>query len=1538
MEINVATIRWTRWCLGALLSPFVLFILLTLLIYCPPVQRWAVGVAMRHASEATGMEIKIHDVALRFPLDLQLNGISALKRNGSIPQRKDTLLIARSVVCDIQMMPLFKGKVEVDILQLDAVRLNTMDMIADCRVDGRVGQAVVKMHGVDLKHDSVIVNTACLTDADLDICLSDTAQKDTTESKTAWVVAIEKASVANSRVMLHLPGDTLNVEARVGDFAIDNALLDLAEGVYSVRDMNMRRCAVRYDNRFEPRIKGMDYNHLSFTEMNVGLDSLYYSEAGMKVRLRTCNMKEKSGFALNSLTFMASMDAACLHVRDFNLMTPFSSVSGDVDFDFTTFDKTNPGKARADMKASIGKDDVMLFAGEMLPRDLKRQLPKQPITLRAKLEGNMQRCRLSDVYADVPALLRLTLDGDVCHLDQPDKLTADVKLDANVFGNGGRVSGTARFSAEGMAYNAALQASGVNVNRFLPGSGFKNFSGRLNVSGKGTDIFSPATRIDADVAVANLNYKQWNFAGAKAECSIRNGRAKASLHSDVDILSCELSLDALINTKRLAATLAADIRNIDLHALRITPSPLSTGVCCHVDIDTDLGDNILLNGHLSDIRITDSAQVFHPDDIAMDVLTRRDTTHAVVNCGDFHLRADASGGYRRLMRFTDDMTKEMKRQMDERIIDELALRSKLPDATLYLSSGMENPMARLLSRFGYEYSNIYANLSSSPVRGLDGIVQIDTLKTPSMQLDEIRFDVSSDIDNTSYVLKIANGKDNPQYCFTAQLSGEMLANGSSATLTIDDKDGRRGIDIGLSALMEADGIRMKIAEREQILGYRAFMPNDGNYVFLGKGMRVSADLKLQANDGTGVQIYTNDDNLDALQDITLTLHKLDIAGLLSIVPYTPDITGVLDGDFHAIISEHDMSISSDVRLQNLCYEGCQMGNISSEIVYMPQADGSHHVDGILYKDEKEVASIVGTYYFRDEDYIDAEISLDDLPMNLVNGFVPGQIIGMDGYGNGTLSIKGKVSEPVVDGTIDLSKAMFISVPYGVVMTIDEDPVKIVGSNVLFDNFSFYDKNKRPMVMNGYCDFSQLDNIMMNLGIKGEGIQLIDAKETRRSEAYGKAFVNFYALVSGYADRLNVKARLDVLPSTNLYYILRDSPITTDNRLKELVEFTDFRNDNYIPKELPKVDGMSVDFRIGIREGAHITCWLNTNHSNYLDIMGSGDLRMIYADDALSMTGRYTISEGEMKYSLPVIPLKTFSISEDSYIEFVGDIMNPRLNITATEKMRSGVSENGESRTVEFTCGVVITKTLQDMGLQFIIDAPEDQQTADALNTMSVEERGKVAVTMLTTGMYLSDTNTSNITMNSALSSFLQQEINNIAGTALRTLDLSVGLENTTNADGTVSMDYSFKFAKRFWNNRVSVSLGGRISTGSSASGKTPSFFDNVEVQYRLSDTSNQYLRLFYKHDVYDYLEGYLDQYGAGYMWKRKLQNFKDIFSFRTKTETKTKTDTKPDTKTNTSAKAAADSATQNHSEARIPNDTLYNGIAPQSQTDSSIPN
>ena len=555
---------------------------------------------------------------------------------------------------------------------------------------------------------------------------------------------------------------------------------------------------------------------------------------------------------------------------------------------------------------------------------------------------------------------------------------------------------------------------------------------------------------------------------------------------------------------------------------------------------------------------------------------------------------------------------------------------------------------------------------------------------------------------------------------------------------------------------------------------------------------------------------------------------------------------------------------------------------------MPKNDGAHYVDGILSLEGQEIATVSGTYINKvagNADaggYLDATLDLARMPLSLVNGFIPNQIIGFEGYGEGSVAVKGPLSKPVVDGEIYLDSAYMVSQPYGVRLRFDNDPVAIKGSRLLFENFNMYANNSSPLTTYGSLDFTNPSRMRLDLKMRAQNFLLIDSKENPRSEAYGKAYVNFFGNINGLLTNLMMRGKLDVLGTTDLTYILRDTPLTTDNQLEGLVRFTDFADTTQTVVERPELMGFSMDMTVDVSKGAHVMAYLNTDKSNYIDLMGGGTLRMIYnVADNLRLTGRYTLANGEMKYSLPIIPLKTFTIQDGSYIEFTGPPMNPTLNITATEHVRTAVSaSNGVGRSVDFDCGVIITKTLEDMGLEFTLDAPEDMQLHSELQSMSKEQRGKLAVTMLTTGMYLADGNTNGFSMNNALNTFLQSEINNITGNALRTLDFSVGLDNTTDATGNTATNYSFRFAKRFWNNRLKIAVGGKVTTGAEIQNQNQSFFDNVTFEYRLDDTANKYVTLFYENNVYDWLDGYTQKYGAGFIWRRSLQHFKDIFNLR----------------------------------------------------------
>lgn len=1523
--------KHTKWIVGSvagvLLTPIILFVLLTVALYLPPVQNWAVDTVAKYASEETGMNISVEHVCLVFPLDLGVDGVMVTQQNDSLPQVTDTVADIKRVVADVQLMPLLDSTVEIDRFDIYDMKVNTADFIHQARVKGQLALLSIESHGINLKDESIKLNKAFIDGGQIDVALSDTVPEDTTESENFWKITLDDLTVSKTGVTIHMPGDTMQVMAYMGKANARTGYFDLYKGLYKIDAFDLTDGKINYDVNINPDINvnpninlngtRLNLDHIAFSNINIGVDSLMFCAPDLSVNIRNCQMTERCGIRLDTLYGKIRMDSTQVRIHDFEMRTPNSRLSANVDMDLNVMAEKNPGIVSAQVDAQLGKGDILLAMGAM-PKAFQNQWPSQPLAIKLDARGNMNYVDIKSLYADLPTAFNITGRGNASlakelrckmHIDARTKnlnfvktmLDSDMQkminipamhavADINVAGNNydvafnvaegkGSVSGKGKINTATMTYAANIDAKSLQMQDFVRGMGLGGFTGKASVTGSGVDVFSPRTKISASAEVDNFKYDKWNLNNMNLDANVSGGLAHAMLVSHNDLIDGTIGLDALMSSNPLNATLTTELNKADLYNLKITETPFTIAACAHIDVATDKAEYYKVQGLLSDLTIIDTAKVYRPDDMVLDVFTRSDTTHAVVDCGDFHLNADTKGGYKFLMGLGDQIMKEMSRQMDNRIIDDKALRTVLPTGHLYLSAGQENPIARIASRFDCTFANAYMDFTSSPEMGINGEMHIDTLRASGFQLDRIRFNIASDEENMKYIADVENGKDNPQYCFHAIANGYLHNNGTKADLTIFDDKGKKGIFVGLAANMEPEGIRISLDESDQILGYKAFKANDDNYVFLSKDMRVSSDVKLRASDGTGIQLYSDDENAEALQDLTVSLHKFNLKEVMDVIPYTPDMSGVMDGDFHVIITPENMSVSSSVEFQNLTYEKWPMGNISSEFVYMPMEDGTHHIDGLLFKDDNEVGTIIGAYNPEGEGSIDANIGLKDFPLDIANGFIPDQIVGLIGVGEGSVNVKGSLSKPDVNGEVYLQNASLISVPYGVSMKFDDDPVVIENSQLLLENFEMYANNHEPLVVRGKIDFSNLDHIYVDMRMKAENYKIVDAKETRRSEAYGEGYVNFSATMNGELDRLSVRGKLDVLPSTNLFYILRDSPITTDNRLKELVTFTDFKAETPVQVVKPDVDGLNVDFDMNVMEGAHITCWLNTTHSNYLDVIGGGSLKMKYNSGDISVTGRYTISEGEMKYSLPVIPLKTFKITDGSYIEFTGDMMNPRLAIEAAEENKTTVNLDGTNQTVLFNCGVKISKTLQDMGLEFTIDAPENQTISDDLKTKSIEERGKLAVTMLTTGMYLTPDNTSSFTMNSALTSFLQSEINNIAGSALKTLDISVGLDNSTDAQGQMHTDYSFKFAKRFLQNRLSVSIGGKLSTGTYENSDNQNFFDNAEIQYRLSQTSNQYLQAFYKRAVYDYLEGYVGEYGAGYIWKRKLQNFRDIFQF-----------------------------------------------------------
>ena len=75
--------------------------------------------------------------------------------------------------------------------------------------------------------------------------------------------------------------------------------------------------------------------------------------------------------------------------------------------------------------------------------------------------------------------------------------------------------------------------------------------------------------------------------------------------------------------------------------------------------------------------------------------------------------------------------------------------------------------------------------------------------------------------------------------------------------------------------------------------------------------------------------------------------------------------------------------------------------------------------------------------------------------------------------------------------------------------------------------------------------------------------------------------------------------------------------------------------------------------------------------------------------------------------------------------------------------------------------------------------------------------------------------------------------------------MNFGIEtNNGEETGQTSTDYNFQFAKRFWNNRIRVVIGGKVSTGNNVQ-QDESFIDNISLEYRLDNSGTRYVKLFH---------------------------------------------------------------------------------------------
>ena len=1517
-----------KWLGITVATPIALFLLLAILLYIPPVQNFAVHQVANYLSGNLGMDVRIDKVRLAFPLDLAVHHMTAVEKG-------DTLLNADRLRLNVKLMPLFEGRADVDGFELYGLVIDTKSYILNTRIKGHAGQLTAAAHGVDWEKELVNLDHARLHDADIYVTLSDTAKKDTTESKAKWNIAVKKVDIERSKVHLQMPGDSMRIYAKLGRAALRGGAFDTGRNYYAVKALQLQDCDVNYDIPYIKPVVGIDPNHIAVKRLTLMLDTLSYNNEGvLRAGLRGLTLHEKCGLDVTRLSGSVYMDTTQLRLPVLQLRTPASRIDADVAFDFKAFSAGKGGHCQAVVDASIGYDDIRTLVTGYVDKAYLRALPHKPLAIKGTVSGNIDHLRLPALTLNMPGVLQASANGYTNYVTKdwrngkfnfnlrtkslaavrqlmpaslkqsinvPDGLSLRGKAafngsryDADIKAGIGRGSLTAKakLDVKRETYKVVATAHQLPIASIVRGVPVGPFSGSLRASGSGWDVMSPRASLTADAKVNALSYERYPLGGISVKANLRGGKAVAHFDADNPLLQGNGHIEALLGRHNYEVAVKASLPNLDLKKLGVTADTLYFGT----DIDIKATANkaftaYALSGSIANNHFTTQRMSAMAKDILFDLATSRDTTTANISAGDLRLRLGAKGDIphlgTHLARFANELQKEAKTYN----IDQERLKTFLPVMAFYLDAGRDNPLYNIARMKGYSFSSAYVNLNTDPHVGMTGDARMGALNVGALLLDTIDTHIFQDSTGVQMRGLVKNGKKNPNP-LEVRMRSYVMRSGAGIELSYYDSEGERGVDVGLQAALVDGGLNIHLYPENPVLAYRNFKVNKNNYIFLGKDNSIRADVDLLADDGTGLKIYG--EPKDSVNDLTVSVNQVNLGELSAVLPYMPKLSGMLSGDVHVTDdSQHkQLSAMASLTADNFKYEDMPLGNVGIDAVYLPKKGGEHHASAFISSNGEEVLACNGTYFDRDGGTFEGDAQLHDFPLQMLNGFMAGTDVALKGIAGGDLRVNGSLDKPVINGSLDLDSAHIYSDVYGFDLRTDERALDIKDSRIIFSDYRLFSTGKEPMVLNGTFDMSDFERMRMDFAMRANNFELINTRKKAQSMLFGKVYANYVGTLKGTTDNLSLRGKLEVLDRTDVTYILKDSPLSVDDRLHDLVQFTNFKDSTQTAQPEKAVDGgMDITMGISISDAAIFHCNLSDDGQSYVKLEGGGDmtLRMTQQGD-MRMTGLFTTNSGEMKYQLPVIPLKTFQIVQGSSVQFTGDVMNPTLNIAAKERTKAVVTEDDKQRSVAFDVGVKITKPLNDMGLEFTIEAPEDLNIQNQLASMSAEQRGKAAVTMMATGMYMTDETMmsgSGFKANNALNAFLQSEIQNIAGSALKTIDINLGVESGTSQTGTSTTDYSFQFAKRFWGNRISVIIGGKVSTGADATNSAESFINNVSVEYRLDQGATRYVKAFYDRDTQDPLEGQLTKTGAGLVLRRKTDKLGELFIFRNKSKKKT---------------------------------------------------
>lgn len=1261
---------------------------------------------------------------------------------------------------------------------------------------------------------------------------------------------------------------------------------------------------------------------LDLSGIGIKVDSVYNRGTVVLADLTHLQLIRTGGGEIRNMTAEVALQENRTEAGNVYIQTPNSVVRLNASSEAAVSEMMKKSPLRVKMDASVGLNDIALFV-----KGLPREFLNKRVNVEAELSYKEDAVDVKRLVAAMPGHFRVNAAGRMTSMQKLSALSGSVKLDGDfadlTFLNGalkgkvvlpknmhlkldalaergkimpemqfcqdsGCLSVSGYYSFPSRAYDIRLKAEDLDAGHFLPGDSLGLLT--LDVALAGKDYRFGKADADLKLTLERFGFKGYVYRDVVLAASLKGKHLDGTLKSSDKNLSMDIAFEADSVDRRYEAGLTGVLKNADLNALNLVQDPLRISTDIDVKASMSGDSDYLLNAGLDNITLDNEIRINRLGGLRLRLDSDLKRTEADVASGDFHFTFSGAGGIEELVKKFSTVGARLEKQIGQRNIDMDSIRGFLPVFALKVNGGKENVVARYLKANGVSWKSF--TLDAETVRDTSLYVsgKIEKPVAGIVQFDSVTLNIGQEQKELKYVLRAMNPVGMLKSLYDVRIQGSLAEDHLTVGFLQKDSLGQTGVDIGANISLEDSVVAVSLFPSEPVLGYERWKINENDRLLIYNKWRVWSDLVLSYKDKL-VSIRSRADEEDKQDILQVEIKGVNLAAVSGSIPFVPEMSGTLNTDILFYSRDSHVIADGDLSVDSLYYQKQRIGDLFLDINYDASDRFSKHLmDFTLRIDEMKRAAAKGTFSTSDSNKdMAVDMDIPSLPLSVINAFLPSDILLLHGEINGALKLRGTFEKPDIDGSIAFRDGKTEVVMLGTTFGMDSSYIPVKDGRVQFRNYRIVAPNKQNLTINGDIILTPFTRMRSELELSARNFQVVDVKSNPTSLVYGKAFADVGITVKGPFNGLDLTGNVSLLNNTVIDYVLRSSGPVIKDRSVDLVRFVSFQDTTLSEQDQLTNRVNSSDFLmklfIEIGDAVSVNMNLSEDGNNRVSIKGGGNL--IYSmnpETGTNLVGKYTLTGGMVRYGIPVVGEKSFSIQTGSYVEWTGDLLNPDLNISASEALRVNVTEdNQSSRLVNFDAIIRIQNNLKQPQITFDLSAPNDQSVQSQLAAFSAEERTKQAMNLLIYGTYSGPgTVSTGSTANNTLNNFVEKELNQWSRKYLKNVGLTFGIDSYNQiGEGGQEVkrtDYSYQFSKQLFNDKVNVKIGGHISSDDDpATSMEQNLVDDIAIEYVVNKKRNLFLKVFRHTNYESVLEGEVTQTGVGVVYRKSFQKVRDLF-------------------------------------------------------------